>query len=119
TTEQTTDHIGQIKALYADLEAASFDQTYDYTIEADNATIELKFLRSAFAAQNSSGPTRETVKTRNVRIAAKGGFKINTGIAMTLNNFSATSNSYFISDAGIIGAEKNTNFVPNLSTMIN
>jgi len=119
TTDQTTDHIGQIKALYTDLEAASFDQTYDYVIEADKATIELKFLRSAFASQNSSDPTRQTVKTRNVRVAAKGGFKINTGIAMTLNNFSATSNSYFISDAGIIGSEKNTNFVPNLSTMIN
>ena len=118
-TDQTTDNISQIKTLYTGLEAAAFERTYDYVVDADRATIELKFLRSNFASQNNPNQTQDIVKTRSVNIRAKGGFKINTGIAMTLNNFSKTSNDYFLTDDGIIGEEKNTNFVPNLSTMIN
>ena len=39
-------------------------------------------------------------------------------MALTLNNFGSNSNKYYL-ESGVIGADKNDFFVPNLSTMIN
>lgn len=50
---------------------------------------------------------------------SKGGFKINTGVALTLNNFGSNSKDFYIDENGVVGADKNNYFAPNLSTMIN
>ena len=58
------------------------------------------------------------MKIRNIKLFSKGGFKINTGVALTLNNFGSKSKNFYIKD-GEIGADNNDYFTPNLSTMIN
>jgi hypothetical protein len=60
-----------------------------------------------------------TLKTRNIKLYSTGGFKINTGIALTLNNFGSSSQEFYIEENGTIGADSNNYLTPNLSTMIN
>lgn len=114
---QTIDDINEIKAMYAALEASSFEQVYDYQLSADRMNIELNFSPTTFDGRGTSSGT--SLKRRKVNLQSRGGFKINTGIAMTLNNFGRSSNDFFISEEGLVGSEKNDYFVPNLSTMIN
>lgn len=117
TSNQTVLEINEIKALYSALEASNFEQVYDYQLSADRMNIELMFNPTIIDGAGRSAP-RE-LKRRNVSLVSKGGFKINTSIAMTMNNFGRSSNDFYISAEGIIGAERNDYFVPNLSTMIN
>jgi len=119
STSRTKENLDKIKELYALLEASSFEQTYDYLIEADKVNIELKFVQSDFSEAVDVDNTKSTIKTRNIKLFSKGGFKINTGVAFTLNNFESNSNDFYISQDGVIGADKNDFYVPNLSTMIN
>ncbi|CAM3743025.1 hypothetical protein [Flavobacterium saliperosum] len=115
----TTENLNKIEALYTSLEASSFEQTYDYEITADKVNLELKFVQSEFANELDDDVSTTTIKTRHVKLFSKGGFKINTSIALTLNNFKSKSYDYFIDENGIIGSEKNDYFTPNLSTLIN
>jgi hypothetical protein len=105
--------------LYTLLEASNFEQTYDYEISADKVDIELKFVQSDFSTQIEKDDKANTLKTRHIKLYSKGGFKINTSVAFTLNNFGGNSQDYFIDQNGVIGATENDYFVPNLSTMIN
>jgi hypothetical protein len=115
----TTENLNKIESLYALLEASKFEQTYDYEISADKVNIELQFMQSDFANKLDEGATQPTLKTRSLKLASKGGFKINTSVAMTLNNFKSKSSDFFIDENGVIGSDSNDYFTPNLSTMIN
>lgn len=115
-TEYNVDAVDDITDLYASVEAASFKQVYDYRVTADKAVVEIKFTP---VSNKSDTGNNAPVKIRSIPVKAKGGFKINSGVALTLNNFKESSKDYFIDQNGIIGATSNTNFVPNLSTMIN
>lgn len=115
----TTENLNKIESLYTSLEASSFEQTYDYEISADKVDLELKFSQSEFANKLDDDANVTAIKTRHVKLFSKGGFKINTGVALTLNNFKSKSFDYFIDENGVIGANENNYFTPNLSTMIN
>ncbi|WP_426430604.1 hypothetical protein ACPX19_13745 [Winogradskyella sp. HB-48] len=119
STTQSLQSLDELRSLYTVLEASNFEQTYDYELSADKVNVELKFVQSEFSnsIDNDNEPT--TLKTRNITMLSKGGFKINTSIAMTLNNFGSNSKDYFIDENSVIGADENDFFVPNLSTMIN
>lgn len=119
STEKSLKNLEELRSLYTILEASNFEQTYDYELSADKVNIELKFVQSDFSNEIDNDDNTTTLKTRNIKIFSKGGFKINTSVAMTLNNFGSNSNDYFIDESGIIGADNNDFFVPNLSTMIN
>ena len=115
----TTENLNKIEALYTSLEASSFEQLYDYEIAADKVDLELKFMQSEFADKLDDDTSLNTLKTRHIKLFSKGGFKINTSVALTLNNFKSKSYDYFIDENGVIGADENNYFTPNLSTMIN
>ena len=119
SAEQSLSNLDELRSLYAVLEASDFEQTYDYQLEADRVNIELRFVQSDFSNERSQASDRTTLKTRNIKLFSKGGFKINTSVALTLNNFGSKSNDYFIDEEGIIGSQENDFFIPNLSTMIN
>ncbi len=119
SSAQTKGNLNKIKELYTLLEGASFEQTFDYLIEADKVNVELKFVQSDFSEKSDTDNTKATIKIRNIKLFSKGGFKINTSVALTLNNFESNSSDYYISESGIIGADPNDFFIPNLSTMIN
>ncbi|WP_460218410.1 hypothetical protein [Psychroserpens sp. MEBiC05023] len=110
--------VGEIKSLYALLEASEFEKTYDHLLESDRVTIELKFMQSEFSRNQSKTRSKEMIKERSIKVFSKGGFKINSSIALTLNNFSSNSSDYFITDQ-VVREDKHDYFVPNLSTMIN
>lgn len=114
STNQTTDNLNQIKTLFSQLEAASFEQTFDYQMETDKAQLELTFTPSAMAGANNSAAV-----VRQVQMKSIGGFKINTSVALTLNSFGDKANEYFIDQDGVIGADAEDYFVPNLATIIN
>ncbi len=115
----TVENLNKIKSLYAMLEASSFERTYDYTIEADRVDISLKFVQSDFSKTTGEASVENTLKTRSVKLYSKGGFKINTSVALTLNNYGSKSKDYYIDENGEIGADDNSHFVPNLATIIN
>ncbi|GAB5565945.1 MAG: hypothetical protein Wins2KO_30080 [Winogradskyella sp.] len=119
STGKSLQNLDELRSLYTILEASNFEQTYDYELSADKVNIELKFVQSDFSNDIDNDDTSTTLKTRNIKMFSKGGFKINTSVAMTLNNFGNNSNDYFIDESGVIGADNNDFFVPNLSTMIN
>lgn len=119
STNLSADKLNKIEELYTSLEASSFNQTYDYEISADKVNIELKFLQGNFSNSYDNDDTKTTLKTRNLKMFSKGGFKINTSVAFTLNNFKSKSQDFYIDDSGLIGADTNNHFTPNLSTMIN
>ncbi|WP_405222851.1 hypothetical protein [Dokdonia sp. Asnod1-B02] len=119
-TTQTVTAVNEVKGMFTALEASSFTQSYDYRVEKDRANFELRFMQGEFI----QGTTRllnadQPQKIRSIPIYAKGGFKINTGVALTLNNFGDNSLDYYIDQDGLIDADSNDSFVPNLSTMIN
>ncbi|MFN3941957.1 MAG: hypothetical protein ACK4K1_04900 [Flavobacterium sp.] len=116
TTNQTTSNISQLKTLFSQLEASSFEQTFDYQMETDKAQLELKFSPSTLASQNN---TNKPTVTRQIPMVSAGGFKINTSVALTLNSFGDKNQSFFIDENGIIGSDIENNMVPNLATMIN
>ena len=118
STNRSLESLQELRSLYTTLEASNFEQTYDYELSADKVDIELKFVQSDFSNDLDIDDSNTTLKTRHIKLRSKGGFKINTSVAMTLNNFGSNSNKYFL-DNGVIGADKNDFFVPNLSTMIN
>lgn len=115
----TSSSLNQIKDLYTSLEASNFEQTYDYIIESDKVDVELKFIQSEFSEEVSEETNNNVIKTRHLKLFAKGGFKINTSVALTLNNFGSNSKDFFIDSNGFIGQDINNHSVPNLSTMIN
>lgn len=119
STEKTVQSLQKVKALYTLLEASEFSKTYDYQIEADKVNIELKFTPSEFSQESSNTKNDEPIRTRNIKLFSKGGFKINSSLALTLNNFSSKSNDFFVDENNVIGADPNDYFTPNLSTMIN
>lgn len=119
STDQSIESLEELRSLYSILEASNFEQTYDYELSADKVNIELKFMQSDFSFDLNNDNTPATLKTRNIKLVSKGGFKINTSVAMTLNNFGSKSNDYFIDSDGIVGADQNDFYVPNLSTMVN
>ena len=119
STGKSLQNLDELRSLYTILEASNFEQNYDYELSADKVNIELKFVQSDFSNDLDNDDTSTTLKTRNIKMFSKGGFKINTSVAMTLNNFGNNSKDYFIDESGIIGADNNDFFVPNLSTMIN
>ncbi|MGJ8685130.1 MAG: hypothetical protein ACSHWW_10930 [Nonlabens sp.] len=115
-TEYNVDAVDEVTDLYASVEAASFNQVYDYRVTADRAVVEIKFIP---ISEKTNAGNNTAVKIRSIPIKARGGFKINTGVALTLNNFKDSSKDYYIDQNGLIGATANDKFVPNLSTMIN
>jgi hypothetical protein len=119
STTQSLQSLDELRSLYTVLEASNFEQTYDYELSADKVNVELKFVQSEFSNSIDYDNEPTTLKTRNITMLSKGGFKINTSIAMTLNNFGSNSKDYFIDENSVIGADENDFFVPNLSTMIN
>lgn len=119
STDQSIKNLEELRSLYTILEASNFEQTYDYEISADKVNIELKFVQSDFSSSLENDGDATVLKTRNIKMFSRGGFKINTSVALTLNNFGSKSNDFFIDDNGVVGADQNDFFVPNLSTMIN
>lgn len=119
STNKSLQSLEELRSLYTVLEASNFEQTYDYEISADKVNIELKFVQSDFSNAIDNDDSQTTLKTRNIKLFSKGGFKINSSIALTLNNFGSKSKIYFIDNEGVVGADDNDFFVPNLSTMIN
>lgn len=119
TSVKTSETLTKIQELYASLEASSFEQTYDYLIEADKVNIALQFVQSPFAMDNDLDNTQATLKERNLNLFSTGGVKINTSVALTLNNFGDKAQDYFIDENNTINAEVTSNFIPNLATMIN
>lgn len=116
----TSQSLSKIKAMYASLEASNFEQTYDYIIEADKVAIELKFLQSELSeTENETSSAPSLIKTRSLKLFSKGGFKINTSVALTLNNFGSKSKEFYIDDNDVIGEDIGNGSTPNLSTMIN
>lgn len=111
--------IDEIKELYSKLESSNFEKVYDYTIQSDKANIDLKFMPSDFSSQYTNTSEKNIVKERQIKLYSKGGFKISTSVALTLNNFGDKSKEYYIGEGNIIGADKNSSYIPNLSTMIN
>ena len=118
STDQALEDLNTIKSLYTMLEASSFEKNYDYELDADKVIVRLKFVQSNFSNNEDSDTEKSTLKIRKVKLLAKGGFKINTSVAFTLNNFGSKSKDFFKKE-GVIGADINDRFVPNLSTMIN
>ena len=117
---ETKSNINQIQNLYNMLAASSFEKTFDYQLEADKADFEMKFVQSALSADVDNDNERNTLKTRNIKMFAKGGFKINSSIGLTLNSFGNKSLDYYIDpDTNVIRADTNNYFTPNLATMIN
>ncbi len=117
---KTSQNLNKIIDLYTSLEASKFEQTYDYIIEADKVAIELKFSQSKFSEKtNSNDSEGNLIKTRNLQLFSKGGFKINTSVALTLNNFGGKSKDFYVDNNGVIGEDINSHSSPNLSTMIN
>lgn len=114
----TSQSLSKIKDLYSSLEASNFEQTYDYIIEADKVAIELKFLQSELSETVNSSEAN-LIKTRSLNLFSKGGFKINTSVALTLNNFGSKAKEFYIDDNDIIGEDTGNGSTPNLSTMIN
>lgn len=117
STNVSAQKLNEVETLYTTLQASSFEQTYDYEITADKVNVELNFSQSDFLEPLENG--NNTLKTRNFKMFSKGGFKINTSIALTLNNFKSKSKSFYIDDNGVVGADDNSHYIPNLSTMIN
>jgi hypothetical protein len=119
SSSQSLQNLEELKSLYTLLEASNFEQTYDYELTADQVDIELKFVQSDFSKKIDNEDNEAVLKTRHIMLKSKGGFKINTSVAMTLNNFGSSSQDFFLDADGIVGADENNFFVPNLSTMIN
>jgi len=119
STGQGLANLEELSSLYTILEASNFEQVYDYELTSDKVNIALSFVQSDFSNELEEESTPTVLKERNIKLFSKGGFKINTSVALTLNNFGETSNDYYIDGSGVIGAELNDFFVPNLSTMIN
>jgi len=117
-TNQTVASLEAIENLYSSLEGSVFSRTYDYFIESDKSNIELEFKESEFSSLGETGGST-VIKKKNIKIFSKGGFKINTGVALTMNNFEGSSREYYINDEGSIASNPKDYFVPNLSTMIN
>ena len=116
----------QVKSMYVALEAASFEKITDYIIDADRANISLDFKQRAFSNNlDREGSDQETLKLRSIKIFAKGGIKVNTSIAITLNNYGGRSRDFFLMDNDVdgeddvVGSDDNNFYTPNLSTMIN
>lgn len=119
STIESVESINEIESLYSALEGSTFSRTYDYYVDSDKSNIELTFKESSFATALENNNVQNVLKTRNIKIFSKGGFKINTGIALTMNNFESTSKEFFLNEEGVIAASVNDYFIPNLSTMIN
>lgn len=119
STAQAVESINEIESLYSALEGSTFSRTYDYYVESDKSNIELTFKESAFATALESNDVQNILKTRNIKIFSRGGMKINTGVALTMNSFADTSKDFFLDENGVVMASANDYFVPNLSTMIN
>ncbi|GAB2766929.1 hypothetical protein [Salinimicrobium soli] len=118
STVESVASLNKIQSLYTALEGSVFSRTYDYYLDSDKSNIELTFKESDFA-QDSDAGNNAVLKSRNIKILSRGGFKINTGVALTMNNFESTSEDYFITEDGQIASNTNDYFIPNLSTMIN
>jgi hypothetical protein len=118
STGESVASINKIQSLYTALEGSVFSRTYDYYLDSDKSNIELKFKESDFASAADTG-SNEVLKSRNIKILSRGGFKINTGIALTMNNFESNSEDFYITQEGQIASNPNDYFIPNLSTMIN
>lgn len=114
----TSQSLNKIKELYSSLEASNFEQTYDYIIEADKVAIELKFLQSKLSESENTSDAG-LIKTRSLKLFSKGGFKINSSVALTLNSFGSKAKDFYIDENGIIGEDIGNGSTPNLSTMIN
>lgn len=119
STLQSIESINEIEGLYGALEGSTFSRTYDYFIDSDKSNIELQFKESNFATTLENRDVQNTLKTRNIKIFSKGGFKINSGIALTMNNFESSSSDFYLNEEGVILGSANDYFIPNLSTMIN
>lgn len=118
-TLSSGDNLQKIKGMHSMLEASSFEKKFDYLIEADKVNLEMKFIPSQYALENSGTSETATISTKKIELSSKGGFKVNSSVALTLVNFGANSSNYFISEDGIVGSEPNDFFTPNLSTFIN
>jgi hypothetical protein len=105
--------INSISDLYAMLEKAEFEKVYHYNITDDKTKVELKFTTAG-----NSNDSKE-LRKRELKLISKGGWKIDTGVTLPLTNFSSSSRDFYIDGDGIIQADKNNNFVPNIGMMIN
>ncbi|WP_298894013.1 hypothetical protein [uncultured Psychroserpens sp.] len=109
-----------IQDLYSALESASFERTIDKEVQRDRMNINLQFMESDFYDSVGLERSNETLRERDIKVYAKGGLKINTSIALTLNNFGSNSKEYFLnSETNAIGADDNDYFVPSIATMVN
>jgi len=116
STSQASSNIEDIQSLYQALASSEFDMTYDYQLDADKAEVKLQFLSADFS---SSHTDKKLLKTREIVLNSQGGFKVNTSVALTLTNFGAKANDYYIDREGIIKAEPKNYFVPSIGAMIN
>jgi hypothetical protein len=113
------EEIDALKNLLVSLETAPFEQTIDFLVNADNVIIDIKIIQAQFANKFDETKHQEIVRTRKIVLSVKGGLKINTGIAITLNNFKGRSKDYFKDSESKVREEDNDFFLPNICAMVN
>lgn len=120
TFENSNLDLKTIEKILLSVKNMNENTTRSFKVEKDETDIKLKFNKIDYYDMLEKSTNDEPDKEANFTIKAKGGFKINTSVAFTLNNFKKSSNEYFVdSQTDIIGADKNDYFVPNLATIIN
>ncbi len=98
------------------------DQKREYlTMDSDETVITLKFKTIDYSGKGNNENSQESNKSpAKIYLKAKGGLKINTSIAFTLNNFGNNSYDYYVdTDTNEIGEDKNNYFTPNIATLVN
>lgn len=111
------DELQKIKKLLIELEATNFEHSNSYPVNSDRLDLSLQVIESDLAESLDNDDTKTLFKTMNFRFDAVGGWRVNTGVALTLNNFGASSKEYFV-DNGLIGQADDNYFTPNLSTLV-
>jgi len=112
------EEIQRLKKLLIQLESTNFEYARSYPVRTDQLDLTVQVLESDLAESLDNDNTKTLYKTLNFRFDAVGGWRVNTGVALTLNNFGGSSKEYFVTAEGQIGEDDNNYFTPNLSTLI-
>lgn len=112
TINWAINNIDDIQYLYGLLESSSFENSLDFEVTADETDIQLQFVSTD---DNNS----RTLKVKELKAYSKGGFKINSGVGITVLNMGPSAKDYYISQEGTIEFDKDKDFKPSLSAVMN